>query len=210
MEKDEGRNLRGELLKESAMHEYMLKPKTRYGGSPMNFSLVPLVLTIGILAGCEESPSHSAPAPSATPQTAEQKPAPPPPPPPPPENEKLAPPAATQAKNPTPEASPIPPGMEQEKAQVGSGEKGRDYGDGIIATPVTTYFKVRERVAYEIQIPKAMQLYEQMEGHAPRSHEEFMEKIVKANSIPLPTLPNGHTYRYDPKEKQLMVVYPKE
>ena len=41
--------------------------------------------------------------------------------------------------------------MQIEKAQVGSGDKGRGYGPGIIATPVATYFAARERIMFDIQ-----------------------------------------------------------
>jgi hypothetical protein len=94
------------------------------------------------------------------------------------------------------------------KAEVGVGEKGRGYGAGPIATPVATYFITRERIAFDIQVPHAMQLFKAMEGRMPKSHEEFMEKIIKANQIQLPKLPEGHRYVYDPKQEQLMVEQP--
>ena len=36
-----------------------------------------------------------------------------------------------------------------------------------------------------------------------------MEKIIKANQIKLPDLPEGDRYQYDPKTEQLMVESPK-
>ena len=42
------------------------------------------------------------------------------------------------------------------------------------------------------------------------SHEEFMEKIVQANNIRLPELPEGHRYLYDPTTNELMVERPKK
>jgi hypothetical protein len=35
-----------------------------------------------------------------------------------------------------------------------------------------------------------------------------MEKIIKANRIRLPALPQGQRYVYDPKQEQLMVEKP--
>jgi hypothetical protein len=92
-----------------------------------------------------------------------------------------------------------------QKAAAGVGEKGHGYGEGLVATPAATFFNVKERVAFDIQIPQAMQLFKATEGHAPKTHAEFMEKIIKANMIHLPQLPEGKKYRYDPKTEQLMV-----
>lgn len=110
---------------------------------------------------------------------------------------------------------PVVPGgqpVEQEVAGVGSGIKGRslDSPDVVqaIAQPAKSYFATKERVVFEIQIPHALNLYKATEGTAPASHEEFMEKIVAANQIPLPALPPGHRYVYDPTTEQLMVEKP--
>jgi hypothetical protein len=94
------------------------------------------------------------------------------------------------------------------KAQVGSGEKGRGYGAGLIATPAATYFQARERIAFEIQIPHALQLYKATNGVGPKTHQEFEQKILKEQRIELPTLPPGHFYQYDPNTEQLMVMKP--
>ena len=56
--------------------------------------------------------------------------------------------------------------------------------------------------------PPGDELFKATEGRTPKSHEEFMEKIIKANHIHLPTLPEGHRYVYDPKQEQLMVEQP--
>ena len=53
-----------------------------------------------------------------------------------------------------------------------------------------------------------MKLFKASEDRAPKSHEEFMEKIIKANNIHLPELPDGQRYQYDPKTEQLMVESP--
>ena len=110
----------------------------------------------------------------------------------------------------TPETGPKSPATVQEKAGVGAGQQGRGYGGGLVTTPVAAYFAARERVAFEIQIPHALDLYKATEGHAPKTHEEFMRDIITANHIRLPTLPAGHRYVYDAKSEQLTVEHPGE
>jgi hypothetical protein len=144
---------------------------------------IALVLAAILLAGCGGEASRPA-APAASTQVA-----PPPPPPPPP-------------------TAPAAPEMVRKKAEKGVGEKGRGYGTGIVATPAAALFAAKERIAFDIQIPQAMQLFKAGEGRAPKSHDEFMEKIVKFNHINLPTLHEGHRYVYDPKAEQLMVEQP--
>jgi hypothetical protein len=101
------------------------------------------------------------------------------------------------------------PKMVRSEAQVGAGAKGRGYKPGMITTPVATYFKAKEKIAFEIQIPHAMGLHKGLYGSAPTSHEEFMEQIISEGDIKLPELPEGHTYVYDPKTEKLLVEHPK-
>jgi hypothetical protein len=107
-----------------------------------------------------------------------------------------------------PEPAAKPAETVQKKAEAGVGAKGRGYGTGPVATPVASYFNMKERIAFDIQIPEAMKLFKATEGRAPKSHEEFMQAIIKANNIKLPDLPEGHRYVYDPKKEQLMVEQP--
>jgi len=97
-----------------------------------------------------------------------------------------------------------------EKAGKGSGKQGRslDQHEGIYVTPVKALFSTKEFVVYDLQVKPALDRFEAYEGYAPRSHEEFMEKIIKENMIKLPELPEGHKYVYDPKLKTLMVEKP--
>ncbi|NUQ65132.1 MAG: hypothetical protein HUU20_21925 [Pirellulales bacterium] len=108
----------------------------------------------------------------------------------------------------TPPVQVAPPQMVREVADVGVGKKGRDYGPGLVTTPVATYFAAREKIAFQVQIPHAMNLYKGANGHAPKSQEEFMEQIIKANQINLPELPEGHRYVYDPQTEQFLVEHP--
>lgn len=98
-------------------------------------------------------------------------------------------------------------GMAQ-KAGVGVGLRGdslrNEEGVGkMIASPAVAYFNVREKAVFDIQIPQALNLYKALEGKLPKTHEEFMEKIVKANAIQLPELKPGMKYRYRPDQGDL-------
>ena len=111
-----------------------------------------------------------------------------------------------------PEAAPTPPApIEQpEVARPGVAKQGQslreESGVGrMISQPAITYFTVRERAVFEIQIPSAMNLWEASNGRKPKSHEEFMDQIIKPNNIKLPELPAGKTYRYHPEDNQLYV-----
>ena len=79
---------------------------------------------------------------------------------------------------------------ERVKAEVGVGAKGRRLEDPsmvkMIVTPAVALFRTRERVVFEVQIPKAIQLYEALNGKKLASQEEFFEHIIKANKIDLP------------------------
>ena len=110
--------------------------------------------------------------------------------------------------------APEQPATEQVEAEVGVGAKGRslDNEDGVLTRglvePARSLFATRERMVFEVQIPQAMQLFEATEGRAPQSHDEFMQRIVQANNLRLPELPQGQRYVYDPERKELMVERP--
>ncbi|MBN2021898.1 MAG: hypothetical protein JW809_03825 [Pirellulales bacterium] len=110
------------------------------------------------------------------------------------------PPAGQAAPEATAPARPAPPTV-QEPAGVGMGAKGH-YGPGIITTPTSIYWRAQDRLAI-MQIVHAMQLYVATHGEPPKTHDEFMEKIVKEGAIQLPTLPDGETYLYDPTQVKL-------
>ena len=54
----------------------------------------------------------------------------------------------------------------------------------------------------------ALNLYWGEKGHYPKTHEEFMEKIIKFNKIQLPELEPGVEYIYDPEDHTLKVHRP--
>ncbi len=158
--------------------------------------------------GCEAAaPSNSTSASSAG--------APPPPTPAAPaEGGAAAAPAASETPaSETPEAeTPEAPADDAnvERAAVGVGAKGRDYGGpGFVTTPVETFFRTGDRIAFEIQIPNAMKIYKaEHNNKGPKTHEEFMDIIIKENAVQLPELPAGDSFLYDPKTEELMVKHP--
>jgi hypothetical protein len=108
-------------------------------------------------------------------------------------------------------ASANQPAMPDQVAKVGVGVKG-DSLEGVspnnpsamISAPVNAYFKMKESMVFNIQIPKMMELYKATNGRAPKNHDEFMQEI-KNNKINLPQLPQGMVYRYHPDTAELWV-----
>lgn len=103
-----------------------------------------------------------------------------------------------------------PQGNEREKVRAGVGKKGRGYGGGVISEPARVYFRVRERVVFQIQIPQALRVFKAQDprGKGPKDEQEFMEKVIKQNGIHLPELPAGYKYVYDPQQEELMIEHP--
>jgi hypothetical protein len=96
----------------------------------------------------------------------------------------------------------------RERADVGMGRKG-DYRPGIITTPLSTFWRSQEAVAYKMHVPHALNLYKATNGHFPKTQEEFVREILEPNRIKLPELPEGHFYVYDPEKGELQVARPK-
>ena len=112
-----------------------------------------------------------------------------------------------------PPAAPPPP-PEPMKAEAGVGKQGQslknESGMGrMVAQPAITLFAVKQRVVFEIQIPQAMNFYQAEKGYKPKTHDDFMNFIIKANQINLPELPAGQVYKYDVEKGELW-VYPAE
>jgi hypothetical protein len=58
-------------------------------------------------------------------------------------------------------------------------------------------------------IQKALDLYQAETGEFPKTTEDFMDKIIKANNIALPKLPFYQEYGYDaPNHKLVILEYP--
>jgi hypothetical protein len=60
------------------------------------------------------------------------------------------------------------------------------------------------------QIKQAVELYRaNNDGEYPKTHQEFMENVIKPNNIRLPTLPYYQEYSYDVATHQLNIIeYP--
>ena len=146
----------------------------------MRFQTLTSVLFVTLLAGCIPTP---APAPKAP----------------------ATPPPAPQA------AAPAPP-MERVVAEAGVGKKGQSLKNdtGMVVEPVKQLIRFEQKAVFDIQIKQALELYKGSTGEYPKTHEEFMENVIKANSIQLPELPAGQKYIFDPEQAQLMVERPQQ
>ncbi len=101
-------------------------------------------------------------------------------------------------------------GVQRVEANVETvGTRGRSYGGGIISEPVSQLFKQKDRI-HLMQLEQVLKLYKAEHGSLPRTHEEFMQKIVNnpQYGIRLPELPPGHRYVWDPKQEKLLVERP--
>lgn len=56
------------------------------------------------------------------------------------------------------------------------------------------------------QIHQALEFYNAEHGHYPKSHDEFMQQVIKPNRIKLPQLPGNRVYKYDVANHKLVVV----
>jgi hypothetical protein len=106
-------------------------------------------------------------------------------------------PAAEPGNGQTPASRPATPGV---------GRQGRDYATGPVSTPVQALWTTRQRLAL-LQLVQPMNLYRVEHGHFPKTHEEFMEKIVRAYGIQLPELPEAERYVYDAERAAAMSSY---
>jgi hypothetical protein len=93
-----------------------------------------------------------------------------------------------------------------DKADVGLGTAGRA-GPARIASPVAAYFSANDLIVIQLQIPAAMKMYKALTGSAPKTHEEFMERVIKENNIQLPQLPPHQRYVYVPEREELFVEH---
>jgi hypothetical protein len=66
-----------------------------------------------------------------------------------------------------------------------------------------------EKVAI-VGVDYQLSVFYATEGRYPASHEEFMEKIIKANDLKLPVLPYKGQYVYDVEKHELKAVYTRD
>jgi hypothetical protein len=127
-------------------------------------------------------------------------------------------PTPTSSNNPPPASAPAtnaetsPPAMERVAAEAGVGKKGQSLKNetGMVVEPVKQLIKFEQKAVFDLQIKPALEFYKAENGSYPKSHEEFMEKIIKANGISLPELPEGQSYVFDSEQGQLMVERPQQ
>src|SRR5262245_13239231 len=178
--------------------------------------LLPTLLSGIMILGCEPptpvaNSSGSPPAPPPPPGVA------PPPPPP------VAAPVPIETKagvfagsvedlaGPAGSQSPPPASSEAEtervKAQAGVGIKGRslDEYEGVVVTPVKSYFAAKERIVFEIQFPSQYQIYKAMADAVPKDFDDLKAKVLDPYQIRLPELPPGHRSLLDAATEQLKV-----
>ncbi len=94
----------------------------------------------------------------------------------------------------------------RKKAEVGLGRKSQNIkGSGYLPTLARTPHRVKESLNLS-QATQALNFFKAMnEGRGPKTHEEYMKKVIKENDLKLPKLPKGQRYRYDPDTEELMV-----
>lgn len=114
----------------------------------------------------------------------------------------------------TPERETEGPSIQAQKAVTGVGKQGQSLKDNegiakVISGPAAALINFKQKAVFEIQIPQALNLFQGLEGRLPKSHQEFMEKIVTANRIQLPELPAGAVYRFNTEKGELW-VYPED
>ena len=106
---------------------------------------------------------------------------------------------------------PKEPEMPDQVAKVGVGVQGNSLDDikgndprMLIAGPAKALFNTKEKIVFDIELPRSAQLYNALhDGKDPKTHEEYMKEVV--GQIKLPKLPPGKVYRYHPETNELWV-----
>ena len=118
--------------------------------------------------------------------------------------------AGTDADTVTAPAAARSGATERVVAGVGVGQRSRslDNRSGLVVEPLKSLVATKERLAFDVQLKHAMDLYRATHGRLPQSHDAFMTQIVAFNKIKLPVLPEGHKYLFDPQRGELLVERP--
>ena len=95
---------------------------------------------------------------------------------------------------------------EFEAKDAKKGKKSRKAGGYLGAVAGARFWAEHEMIRNSYT--HAMNLYNAEKGHYPKTHEEFMEKIIKFNNIVLPELEPGVEYLYDPEDHTLKIHRP--
>ena len=83
-----------------------------------------------------------------------------------------------------------------------------NYDPGIVTTPISANFSMKQQMIFDFQIPKALELFEQLRNRRPNSHQEFMREIIQKGNVRLPTLPRYYRYIYDPEVGEFFIERP--
>lgn len=155
-----------------------------------------------LLAGCEvpelETPQASAPATQQATTVAEQ----------PAVEEPAAEPQTINPGSPNPNEPPAATSTPREVTALdpARGKKSRATG-GYLGAVAGARFYAEHALIFD-QVTYALKLYNAEHGEYPKSHEEFMNKIIKYNQLRLPPLDRGVEYIYVPEEHKLMIWRP--
>lgn len=82
-------------------------------------------------------------------------------------------------------------------------------GGGYLSTVMRGGIVAEQKLGLA-QVEHATNLFWGLEGRYPKDHEEFMEKVIKFNGIPLEPLEEPYEYRYNPEDHQLYKVVKQE
>lgn len=74
-----------------------------------------------------------------------------------------------------------------------------------ITGPLEAYEPLKLQVS-ELAINQAVELFRATEGRYPKNYEEFMARVIRANSIRLPQPAAGTRYEYDVDNHRLVLV----
>lgn len=120
-------------------------------------------------------------------------------------------PAPSQPADSTPpaESSTAPPAQpDQTSAQSGDQSSGpaEEQSGGYLSSIAMAHRSIRTRVD-DLAWKQAVSHYKAINGHTPRTHEEFMTGVIEGFDIPLPELEPDEKYVYEPDEGQFGELY---
>ncbi len=167
----------------------------------IGLSLLLCVIGLAMLAGCDLAKPQGG-APEQPPAVAEPTTEP---------AEEVPAESAEEANTAEKPAEAIEETVKIEQGFTGKGQYGQGAGDpsDIITVPIGALFSTRERM-FMMQLKHTEDLYKASnDSQMPKTHEEYMEKIVKEGGLTLPQLPDNQEYFYDPESQELMIKKPR-
>jgi len=110
----------------------------------------------------------------------------------------------TGVENEPPPITSVPREFEAKDAK--RGKKSRKAGGYLGAVGGARFYAEYQMIINSYT--HALNLYWGEKGYYPKTHEEFMEKIIKFNKLQLPELEAGDEYIYDPEDHLLKIYRP--